>query len=31
MSSDGIASQDTFPLDGFSDGYAAISKACGLN
>ena len=31
MSSDGVASQDTFPLDGFSDGYAAISKACGLN
>jgi hypothetical protein len=31
MSSDGIASQDTFPLDGFSDGYKAISDACGLN
>jgi invasion protein IalB len=31
MSSDGIASQDTFPLDGFSTGYKAISDACGLN
>ena len=30
MSSDGVASQDTFPLDGFSSAYAAISAACGL-
>ena len=30
MSSDGVASQDTFPLDGFSSGYAAITLACGL-
>ena len=30
MSSDGVASQDTFPLDGFSNAYAEISKACGL-
>lgn len=30
MSSDGVASQDTFPLDGFSDAYNAISAACGL-
>ena len=31
MTSDGVASQDTFPLDGFAKGYAEISKACGLN
>jgi invasion protein IalB len=30
MSSKGVASQDTFPLDGFSKAYAAISLACGL-
>lgn len=30
MSSGGVASQDTFPLDGFSEGYKAISEACGL-
>jgi invasion protein IalB len=30
MTSDGVASQDTFPLDGFSDAYNAISAACGL-
>jgi hypothetical protein len=30
MSSKGVASQDTFSLDGFSRGYAAISLACGL-
>ena len=30
MTSDGVASQDTFPLDGFSDAYNAISVACGL-
>jgi invasion protein IalB len=30
MSSDGIASQDTFSLDGFTKAYAAISLACGL-
>src|SRR5688572_6530170 len=30
MTSDGVASQDTFPLDGFSNAYAAISAACGL-
>lgn len=30
MSSNGIASQDTFSLDGFSKAYAAISLACGL-
>ena len=31
MSIEGVASQDTFPLDGFGDGYKAISAACGLN
>ena len=30
MSIDGVASQDTFPLIGFSNGYKAISDACGL-
>jgi hypothetical protein len=30
MSSSGVASQDTFPLDGFTRAYAAISLACGL-
>ena len=30
MSSKGVASQDTFSLDGFSRAYAAISLACGL-
>jgi len=30
MSSRGVASQDTFSLDGFSKAYAAISDACGL-
>lgn len=30
MSSGGVASQDTFPLDGFTRAYAAISLACGL-
>jgi hypothetical protein len=30
MSSDGVASQDTFSLEGFSRAYAAISLACGL-
>lgn len=30
MSSDGVASQDTFPLNGFKDAYDAISVACGL-
>lgn len=30
MSSKGVASQDTFSLDGFSKAYAAISLACGL-
>jgi hypothetical protein len=30
MSGDGVASQDTFSLDGFSRAYAAISLACGL-
>lgn len=30
MSSDGVASQDTFSLDGFTRAYAAISLACGL-
>jgi hypothetical protein len=30
MSSDGVASQDTFSLDGFTKAYAAISLACGL-
>jgi invasion protein IalB len=30
MSSNGIASQDTFSLDGFTKAYAAISLACGV-
>ena len=30
MSSKGVASQDTFSLDGFTRAYAAISLACGL-
>ena len=30
MSADGVASQDTFSLDGFGKGYAAISLACGI-
>jgi hypothetical protein len=30
MSSNGVASQDTFSLEGFTKGYAAISLACGL-
>ena len=30
LSSKGVASQDTFSLDGFSKAYAAISEACGL-
>jgi len=30
MSSKGVATQDTFSLDGFSKAYAAISEACGL-
>jgi invasion protein IalB len=30
MSADGVASQDTYPLDGFAKGYAAISLACGI-
>lgn len=30
MSSKGVASQDTFSLDGFAKAYAAISEACGL-
>jgi hypothetical protein len=30
MSSNGVASQDTFSLDGFTKAYAAISLACGL-
>lgn len=30
MSSDGVASQDTFSLEGFTRAYAAISQACGL-
>jgi invasion protein IalB len=30
MSSSGIASQDTFSLDGFTKAYAAISVACGV-
>lgn len=30
MSSKGVATQDTFSLDGFSKAYAAISLACGL-
>ena len=30
MSSSGVASQDTFSLDGFSKAYAAISLACGV-
>jgi len=30
MSANGIATQDTFSLDGFSKAYAAISDACGL-
>ncbi|HXG81720.1 MAG TPA: invasion associated locus B family protein [Sphingomicrobium sp.] len=31
MTSNGIASQDTFSLDGFTRAYAAISLACGVN
>jgi hypothetical protein len=30
MSSNGVTSQDTFSLDGFTKAYAAISLACGL-
>ena len=30
MTSSGIASQDTFSLDGFTRAYAAISLACGV-
>ncbi len=30
LSSIGVASQDTFSLDGFSKAYAAISEACGI-
>lgn len=30
MTSSGVASQDTFSLDGFSKAYAAISLACGV-
>jgi invasion protein IalB len=30
MSADGVATQDTFSLDGFSKAYAAISEACEL-
>ncbi|WP_162917691.1 invasion associated locus B family protein [Dongia deserti] len=30
MTSNGVASQDTFSLDGFTRAYAAISLACGL-
>lgn len=30
MSSGGVASQDTFSLDGFTKAYDAITKACGL-
>ena len=30
LSTKGVASQDTFSLDGFSKGYAAISEACGI-
>ncbi len=31
MSSNGVASQDTFSLDGFTRAHAAISLACGMN
>jgi invasion protein IalB len=30
MTSNGVASQDAFSLDGFTRGYAAISLACGV-
>ena len=30
LSSKGVASQDTFSLDGFTKAYAAISEACGI-
>ena len=30
LSSKGVASQDTFSLDGFTKAYAAISEACGV-
>ncbi|HEY3148419.1 MAG TPA: invasion associated locus B family protein [Dongiaceae bacterium] len=30
MSSEGISTQDTFSLDGFTKAYNAISEACGL-
>jgi invasion protein IalB len=30
MSASGVASQDTFSLDGFTKAYAAISVACGV-
>ena len=29
-SSEGVATQDTFSLDGFTKAYAAISLACGV-
>ena len=30
LSAKGVASQDTFSLDGFTKAYAAISEACGV-